>query len=285
MGNGFLRATATLVRYRHRLTQCLFPLTSNFAHFGFLGEKQRLRGTIGDVFDVLAVADTGAERNVMDMDFALKTGLNIRKSKEYREYLQFADGTYEETVGRVETHWTFASGKRVPMTFEVLENCCSDVIIGEEMLSRYNVFEKYDSSMVTIPNETDVYELASFDFIRTWQRPLEELSHKLHLNQRRSDRRSRRDGSTTVRNPQDDARAEEQRRLDAWNFKYNFGASASPEEKELEKSRRMRYASGGGADVVDQRGDALSRSQHAATSPSSPRVPMVPSIATSQSRR
>jgi hypothetical protein len=66
LGNAFLTATETLSKHRRRLTERVFSRTSVFK-FGFLGNTcQRLEGVLADKYPVLAVPDTGAERNVMD---------------------------------------------------------------------------------------------------------------------------------------------------------------------------------------------------------------------------
>jgi hypothetical protein len=66
LGNAFLTATQTPPKYGRRITECVFSVARVFK-FGFLGnECHRLEGIIGDKHEVLAVPDTGAERNVMD---------------------------------------------------------------------------------------------------------------------------------------------------------------------------------------------------------------------------
>jgi hypothetical protein len=66
LGSAFLTATETLSKYGRRLTECVFSMAGVFK-FGFLGNKcHRLEGILGDEHKVLAVPDTGAERNVMD---------------------------------------------------------------------------------------------------------------------------------------------------------------------------------------------------------------------------
>ena len=172
LGNGFLRATNTLTSFRHRLTKHLFSVTRKVPYFGFLGETcQRLQGTLADKHSVLAIPDTGADRNVMSLQYAVDHGFELLTGQNNCGYLQFADGSYDETVGQVKTYWTFASGERIPVTFEVLEYCCSDVVIGEEILMEYKVFVKHAASIfLTATGQDDSYELAPFDFINSWQR-------------------------------------------------------------------------------------------------------------------
>ena len=227
LGNGFLTITETMSRFRYRLTQCIFTIASKLPSFAFLGETcQRLEGVMADDFDVLAVPDSGAERNVMDLRYAIDHGFSIGRRPRHRIFLQFADGSSEITVGRVRTHWRFANGKRIPIRFEVLENCCSDVIIGEEVLTHHNVFEQHASSLVTFEPSPDSYELAPFDFIQGWQRALGMGKGRTPKN-----------GLKRIGNPE----VEERRRRDIWNHEHNYGANATTIEKELEKERRAQY--------------------------------------------
>ena len=67
LGSGFLKTTKTLSRYRHRLVDCLFKTTKH-SKMSFLGGGlQYLKGSVGGGCQVLAVPDSGAERNVMDL--------------------------------------------------------------------------------------------------------------------------------------------------------------------------------------------------------------------------
>ena len=116
--------------------------------------------------------------------YAIDHSLEICNKPEDCGYLQFADGTYQETVGRVHTYWTFKSGERIPITFEVLENCCSDLIIGDDILWDHNVFEVYASSIIANassiianassiiarPEECEPYSLAPFGWLNGWQK-------------------------------------------------------------------------------------------------------------------
>lgn len=244
-------------KFRHRLTKCLFSVINNVPQFGFLGETyQRLGGFIADEHAVLAIPDTGADRNVMSLQYAIDHGLELKSGPKHRGYLQFADGSFDETVGQVETYWTFVSGERIPVTFEVLEYCCSDVIIGEDVLTEYNVFQEHAASIISdVAFDSDCYELAPFDFVNSWQRGCEKLMDKVAFKKDSSQRRL----------PAADAKSQEQHRRNVWNHKYDFGASATTGEKELELARRERYESG---QSVPQA-----------------RMPMIPSIPTSQSRR
>ncbi|KAL8954647.1 MAG: hypothetical protein Q9193_007157, partial [Seirophora villosa] len=103
----------------------------------------------------------------------------IRKGSSRRKFLQFADGTCQETVGQVETYWTFETGERIPVTFEVLENCCSDVIIGDDILYDFNVFEDHANSIIDIEPESDIPQLAPFGIPKKWHKKCEDLFDRL----------------------------------------------------------------------------------------------------------
>jgi len=112
------------------------------------------------------------------------------------------------------------------VTFEILENCCADVIIGEEICAQHNVFEDHGSSLILLDPSSASYELAPFDFISGWQRAF-------GLRKKRKPAQGR--------DREDSPNLKEQRRRDIWNYEYNYGASASTGEKELEKARRSLY--------------------------------------------
>jgi hypothetical protein len=69
LGRRFLDETQTLSKYQHRLSQCVFFEQRSFK-FGLLGETfRRMEGTLGSHEHVLALPDTGAERNVIDFQY------------------------------------------------------------------------------------------------------------------------------------------------------------------------------------------------------------------------
>ena len=107
--------------------------------------------------------------------FAREHGFHIRKSSWCHTTLQFADGSRQDTVGQVHTDWTFATGLRIPVTFEVLEDCCAEIVIGDSILWDHGVFEDDAYSMVDCATEKDMYNLAPFDLVKNWQRRLSTM--------------------------------------------------------------------------------------------------------------
>ena len=90
--------------------------------------------------------------------------------------MQFADGTFQETVGQVDTTWTFTSGLEIPITFEILENCSADVILGEDFLLDHDVFRSHAASMQEILYEDEQGEpadLSPFGYTNYWQQKFE----------------------------------------------------------------------------------------------------------------
>ena len=97
------------------------------------------------------------------------------RDAENRRVLEFADGSRQQTVGQVEASWTFGSGERIFLTFEVLENCLHDVILGEEVLWEHNVFETYAASIQTLSSGTESFDLAPFSFVPKWVQKISEV--------------------------------------------------------------------------------------------------------------
>ncbi|KAL8886835.1 MAG: hypothetical protein Q9215_005507 [Flavoplaca cf. flavocitrina] len=252
LGSTFLTATETLSKYRHRITDCVFKVMK-FAHMAYAGSgSQLLQGTLDGSYPAFALPDTGAERNVMDLRYAEQLGLTIRTGSKNRGYLRFADDSVGETVGQVHTSWRFQSDeKEVPITFDVLENCCFDLIIGEQVLWEHNVFNRHLSSIISSSaEELDSYRLAPFAYEK-FQWKMSSISDEDIFpppngtnNSARSLWRSlgvfaKSPRSARINNhPRE---AEEQRRRE-WDHRYGFdGARADANERATEKERRRRF--------------------------------------------
>ena len=67
LGNSFLTATETMTKHKRRLSECVFSVVNLF-HLSFLGNNsQGLAGTLADQYSASAVPDTGAEKNIIDL--------------------------------------------------------------------------------------------------------------------------------------------------------------------------------------------------------------------------
>jgi hypothetical protein len=102
-----------------------------------------------------------------------------------QNFLQFADDSYQETISQVTAYWTFASSEKALLTFEVLEDCASEVVIGEDFLFKHNIFADHTSSLRMLEFDCDSYELAPFDFISSWQQKCLNVKSRLHRNKAR----------------------------------------------------------------------------------------------------
>ncbi|KAM0796708.1 hypothetical protein BDR22DRAFT_510597 [Usnea florida] len=240
LSSSFLAATETFSRHLHRLVRCVFNVF-NVSHLNLMdGGRQTVDGQVGN-WSVHAIADTGAERNVMDSIYAEALGFEISKGFDNRGFLQFADGTLQETIGQVDTTWTFASGLEIPITFEVLENCSANVILGEDFLLDHDVFRAHVASIKEIPYEDaedEPADLSPFGYTNYWQQKFENGRSKIMSKFNRRTHRKEISEDETL--PQYEN--EERHRRDHWTHKYGFeGANASPAEKEAEARRREAY--------------------------------------------
>ncbi|KAG9230299.1 hypothetical protein BJ875DRAFT_445150 [Amylocarpus encephaloides] len=135
--------------------------------------------------------------------YAKSRGFKIDTSMRARTYLQFANGSYQETVGQVHTYWTFSSGETLPITFEVLEDCASEVILGEEFLYEHNVYEAFHSTKISATEEQQCVSCTTKCF--GWTRSRKEL------------------------------------RQENWNRQYDFGKQANINERDAETKRRNAF--------------------------------------------
>ena len=61
------------------------------------------------------------------------------------------------------------------ITFEVLDRCCSNVIIGEEILWKYDVYERHSCSIIKLTAPNDPLTLAPFNFVTGWQKKIDAM--------------------------------------------------------------------------------------------------------------
>lgn len=67
------------------------------------------------------------------------------------------------------------TGLSIPVTFEVLEGCCAEVVIGDSILWEHNVFEDGAYSVFTYASENEIYSLAPFGLVKNWHRKLNTI--------------------------------------------------------------------------------------------------------------
>jgi hypothetical protein len=170
-------------------------------------------------------------------------------------WVQFADCTHQQTLGRVNTHWAFASGECIPITFEVLEKCADKVIIGEDIIYNHDVFTEYRHSIRTFNREQESHlsELAPFAFISSSQKKANDLAKKLLGGSTKGgmslDTPLHRDSVLIVTfklieatlSAEDQALESERLRREDWNIQTDFGNNADVVEKQAEKDRRAKF--------------------------------------------
>lgn len=84
LGNGFLAATKTMSQHRRRLTH-RFLSVPNVLRFNSLdNSRQLLKGKLAGGHDAFAVPDTGAEGNVMNLEYVPRWNCRYRN-----DYLHF----------------------------------------------------------------------------------------------------------------------------------------------------------------------------------------------------
>ena len=81
----------------------------------------------------------------------------------------------------------------------------------------------------------------------------------------------------------DIAQIQEQQRRNDWNYKYDFGTKATTDEQRSESARRERYKNERA--LILARPDSEAAAPNAERPPARRRMPLVPSIPTSQSPR
>ena len=146
-GNGFLKQTATMTTNNKRLRAQLVLEADIGSFFSFGRSHQRVAGAINGT-KVTALPDTGCVLNLVSLKYALDNDLDIDMKEDHTGALQYADGTTEETIGRVTTKWAFNDDLEHPVTlhFEVLVNCRYDVVLGQEALLASEAMTKHTGS-------------------------------------------------------------------------------------------------------------------------------------------
>ncbi|CZR56925.1 uncharacterized protein PAC_06814 [Phialocephala subalpina] len=242
LGSQFLTETQTLSKYAYRISNCISPRPFQFCLLG--KSSSSITGSLGLWKDVFALLDTGAECNVIDYHYAKCLGLAIDCTHKARNYLISADGSTQRTVGQTRVHWTFADGKQILVTFEVLENCASNIVLGEGVVYKQNVFEDYvkpldfrfSSAVCDEPRPICTAELlAPFGYTNRVESAFDRT------RQHFSRRSSRRASSAATEDATDaQARNKEQQRRQDWN-QQNYRLDRLDDAYRVEMQRRERF--------------------------------------------
>jgi Aspartyl protease len=91
---------------------------------------------------VMAFPDTGAEKNVISLDFAVRNKLDIQCNSQLK--FQLPTGKVSRSVGTAYLPWQFFNEPRVfKILFSVLPECTHDVIIGGKFLKFTQTLTKF----------------------------------------------------------------------------------------------------------------------------------------------
>ena len=154
IGAQFLEQTETLSVHHYRLKQRIVR-PRDFSFVNLCGSPtQRLVGLLNSE-PISALSDTGSEGNLMSEMYAREHGLVIDTSPDAQGFLQFADGTMQETLGQVTTKWAFGDDAENPIivTFKVLSECAYDVILGQGILYQHQAYVKHRACLVDTQTE------------------------------------------------------------------------------------------------------------------------------------
>ena len=91
---------------------------------------------------VTAFPDTGAEKNVISLDFAVRNKINIQRDSQLE--FQLPTGKVSRSVGTAYLPWRFSHESKVfNILFSVLPKCTHDVIIGGNFLKFTQTLTKF----------------------------------------------------------------------------------------------------------------------------------------------
>ena len=85
-------------------------------------------------------------------------------------------------MGMVQTRWTFESGLDIPVTFEVVEDCIQDIVLGDEIIYEHDVYVTQADSIATSLIADASFSLAPFSFVDKWQKSWQRKLQKLNCN-------------------------------------------------------------------------------------------------------
>jgi hypothetical protein len=200
-------------------------------------------------------------------------------SPSARNHFEFANGSSQEAVGQVSTHWTFADETALPCYNEFLENSGADEIVGYEIRysdhasldsssifaspfaqsypfgegkhSRYDSPSPYEQDLHQSPAsiiEVDAFEVpylsAPFDYLTSRQARITRVARAATTMFRKSDT-SFDDGRSASGQSEPTPTVlnteREARRRQDWNMTFDFGVLADEEERQAERKRRKDF--------------------------------------------
>lgn len=186
LGNAFLKLTKTLSVTQNRLDrirQVAKRITSRIPRFHLIGgTHERLQGTVNG-YQVCALADTGADVNIIRRDVAKRLGLKIWSNRRHRKLLELGDGSFIRTVGTAyNAQWCFGpSGSTEPLRceFQVLDDIPCDVILSNDFLFDSSAFELYEHYFYDASSVKQLEAYAQLNCITEVPLPEQELDEMM----------------------------------------------------------------------------------------------------------
>jgi hypothetical protein len=179
LGKTFLRLTRTFTRFKKRLREKLVKCLGNLRMHLMGDSDEQVLGQMNGYL-TSACPDTGSDIMAMSSHFAKQRGYHIDDSQANKIQVQFADGSFGRTKGKIsKLTWKFGYGMGPVDSFEidfyVLDELPCDVILSNEFLFDNNVFERFEKYFVQFEGEDEDDGADSFYMI---QRVCESLFDK-----------------------------------------------------------------------------------------------------------
>ena len=165
IGNGFLRQTETMSKYRHRL-ELKTPSDSDFPPGHLLSEgvnearqdeclRQIVLGSINNT-ETRASLDTGCEANLMSIDYANSLELTVLPLPTSEQHVKYADGRRGGMLGQVEVDWSFVDtpDKAAKVIFYVLRDCIHPVIFGQRFILYEDPWFNHEAALSDFESDT-----------------------------------------------------------------------------------------------------------------------------------
>ncbi len=140
----FLDQTETLSRNRHRLQLRNTPRDGPLQLCNLNNPKRSLI-CITESQRMLATADTGSEVDLISSAYAAKRNFRVRQVNTAKSRVQFADATIGLLEGKVDLSIVIghSQGPQFFMTFYVIKDLTSDLLLGEDILNDTDAFKTY----------------------------------------------------------------------------------------------------------------------------------------------
>ncbi|KAK3635610.1 hypothetical protein LTR56_014650 [Elasticomyces elasticus] len=170
LGSPFLALTQTYECHSDRLFRQMRPCPSY--QVLYMGSTDRVLGMLNG-FAVKALPDTGSHVMLMSEAYASRRGFAVNKGRSYQIPLQFADGTYGQTIGAVVgVQWAYGMKlvEELACTFYVLPGLRCDVVLSEEFLHFTQAFTKHRrwfKSVEEVVKSSDMWMLSTITKVPT----------------------------------------------------------------------------------------------------------------------